>query len=231
MKKAEETLKTPYTVLFASQRRLLILGVRAMCDEFDEIDFIGAAVDSAALMVYLKRTPVDIVLLPWDRCSDHPMETLRRIASAERPPKIVIMAESPNPETVREALLNGASGFISEECDDDQFKDVLVAVGHGHIVIETGARAEASDPTATAPKPETLTERERDVATLIASGLSTKQIAAALFLSPKTVETHRTNLKRKLGLLSVADVVRYAIHSGMLASGPPQEQAAQRSAS
>lgn len=219
----------PYSVLYASQRRLLILGVKGMCEAFDEIEFVGAAVDPSSLMAHLRRRQIDILLLSWGQYGGYGMETFERIAALESPPKVVVMAESPDPDAIRDSLLHGASGFISEGCDDTQFADALISVGEGRIVIETGARRGVRDGLGNGTvAPEMLTERERGVLTLIASGLSTKQIATALFLSPKTVETHRTNLMRKLDLVSVADVVRYAITTGMLASLPPEEPDADR---
>jgi DNA-binding NarL/FixJ family response regulator len=123
---------------------------------------------------------------------------------------------------VMEALRNGASGYLLKDCDGDEFLKAIRAVHAGkkylsEVLAERALTGYLEHPgKSQLDVYDTLTKRERTVLQLAAEGLSSTKIAAKLFISPRTAETHRANLMRKLALSSQTELVRFAIRKGII---------------
>ncbi len=212
-------------VVVACRRRLIVLGLKSVIDESPEVDFVGVAVVAEAIYTYAQRARVDVVLCAW-REYEYARSTIEAVRKDYPDLRVCVIAEKAEPEVIRSAFAIGATGFISEACNDEQVIDALVRVGAGRTAIETGGqRADASVVAGETVGIDVLSEREREILTLMAVGLTTKEIAAALFLSPKTVETHRANMMRKLGISSIAEAALYASRTGLVSSDPDHKAA------
>jgi two-component system, NarL family, response regulator NreC len=126
-----------------------------------------------------------------------------------------------DPEFARRALRAGASGYVLKESADEELVEAVrrVAAGETYLAPRLGAALAAAAPEATGP-PDDLTLRELEVLRLIALGHTNAEIGGQLFLSVRTVETHRARIQQKLGRSTRAELVRYALDHALLDDPP-----------
>jgi DNA-binding NarL/FixJ family response regulator len=144
-------------------------------------------------------------------------EILKKIQSMGIGTKVIFLTMHNDALTAKRALRLNAFGYVLK---DNAFEDLLYAVravsSGGTFISPSVSERILKTPAAKKEYPETLTMREREILRLIASGLTNKQIAQQLFISVKTVETHRTHIMQKLDVHTTADLVRFAMKSGMI---------------
>jgi DNA-binding NarL/FixJ family response regulator len=133
--------------------------------------------------------------------------------------KVLVLSMQDDPRYVREAFEAGASGYVLKEAADTEVVGAVraVAAGERYVHPALGARlvaAEAEERKRVESDP--LSEREREVLALLALGHTNQEIAALLYISVRTAETHRAHIMQKLGLASRAELVRYALESGLI---------------
>ncbi len=147
------------------------------------------------------------------------VEAVRRVLAEIPGAKALVVSASEDPTTVREVFGAGASGYMLEGADE---ADILAAVralaaGQGYVDPVLGARVIAGDMRSrTSVADDPLTSRQREVVRLLALGHTNQEIAEALVLSVRTVETHRAHVMQKLRISSRAELVRYAMERGLL---------------
>jgi DNA-binding NarL/FixJ family response regulator len=153
------------------------------------------------------------------------LEAARQILAASPEATILILTMHDSDHVVREVLRAGARGFLLKS---DAGRDLVAAVEAlqrqrtffttrvSQMLLDGYLDRENQDERAGEDSDDVLTTREREVIQLLAEGKTSKEVAIALNLSVKTAETHRTNLMRKLGLHSVADLTRYAVRNGIV---------------
>jgi len=167
-----------------------------------EADSAAAAVDEAA-----RHTP-DLVLMDVGMRGGNGIDATRALLAAQPALRVLILSMFDNPEYVREALAAGARGYLLKDRPADEIVQAIGAVMAGGTFLSPGIEATARR----APRGDSpITPREDEVLALIAEGLSSRDIGERLGMGVRTVETHRTNLRRKLGLASPAALVRYAV--------------------
>jgi DNA-binding NarL/FixJ family response regulator len=132
---------------------------------------------------------------------------------------VLVLSMQDDPRYVRQAFDAGASGYVLKEAADTEVVDAVRAVARGEQYVHPalGARlvaADAAERRRAAEDP--LSEREREVLRLLALGHTNQEIAASLYISVRTAETHRAHIMQKLGLASRADLVRYALDNGLI---------------
>jgi len=144
----------------------------------------------------------------------------RQVKEISPSTRILILTQHENKEYVLPALKVGASGYVLKRSEGDELLNAIRTVHAGGTFLDptvAGVIAEEVRRGGSGQDPyETLSDREREVLLLLARGKTQKQIGEALFISAKTVDFHRTNLLRKLGLSSRADLTRYAVQRGLL---------------
>jgi DNA-binding NarL/FixJ family response regulator len=153
------------------------------------------------------------------------LEAALRIAKAFPQVRVLIVSAHADEDYVRQALRAGAAGYLVKDAGFSELELAVQAVARGetylspaiskHVVADY-MRHEGAEPSPL----ELLTQRQREILQLLAEGNSTKEIARILHLSPKTVETHRTQLMERLDIHDIAGLVRFAIRVGVLASDP-----------
>ena len=146
-------------------------------------------------------------------------DLLRRIGKKLPDMRVLVFSGHENPMLVREMLEAGAHGFVEKTAGLVEFKKGLETVGNGGTyfgpAVAALLRNVVANPTSSSA-PDFLTDREREILQLVAESNSTKEIAAKLGISVKTVDNHRTNLMRKLNLHDVASLTRYALEIGLI---------------
>jgi len=129
--------------------------------------------------------------------------------------RILILSMHDSPEYISTALSHGAMGYVLKDVPTEEIKQAIDAVMRGERYLCTGAKG-SLEPKEGEEAREALTGREQTILLQLAQGKSNKEVAIALDISVRTVETHRKNIKRKLGISSTAGLTRYALEHGVL---------------
>ena len=208
-------------VLLADDHTLVRSGIRMVLQTFDGVQVVADAQDGRTALALIEKLRPDIALLDISMPDLNGIETAARIRSRFLQTRVVILSMHAGEEYVSQALRAGASGYLIKDATPTEFEFALRAVARGETYLSprvSGAVVEKylrSGEPATGPL-EALTPRQREILQLIAEGSSTKQIAARLDVSIKTVETHRALLMERLGIHDIAGLVRFAVRVGLV---------------
>jgi len=214
-------------ILIADDHELARRGIRDLLETHPGWEVCGEAKDgreSVDLAISLKP---DVVLLDIGMPNLNGLEATRQILAATPDVAILILTMHDSDNVVREGLRAGAKAFLLKS---DAGRDLVAAVEAlqlqrtffttrvSQMVLDgfLNRRRDGQEQREQDPASDVLTSREREVIQLLAEGKTSKEVAVTLNLSVKTAETHRTNLMRKLGLHSVADLTRYAVRNGIV---------------
>jgi two-component system response regulator NreC len=158
-----------------------------------------------------------VLVLDLNMHGESGLEAIPRLRAQAPDTAIVVLTMQDDPGFARQALQSGALGFVLKEAADEELLEAiqLAAAGEVYLNPRVGARLAAQPPAPSGP-PDDLTERELDVLRLIALGYTNAEIAEQLFLSTRTVETHRAHIQRKLGRNTRAELVRYALEHDLM---------------
>ncbi len=172
----------------------------------------------SAINLCLELKP-DVIVLDAKLPGLNGVDLLRRIGKQIKNLRVLIFSGHENPVLIREMLEAGAHGFVEKTAGLMEFKKGLETVANGGTyfgpTVAALLRNVVANPAASSTV-DFLTDREREILQLVAESHSTKEIAAKLGISVKTVDNHRTNLMRKLNLHDVASLTRYAMEIGLL---------------
>jgi two-component system response regulator NreC len=211
-------------VLLADDHTLVRAGVRRILESQAGIEVVGEVADGEAALAELDRTPVDVLVLDLSMPGIDGLQVLRRARASHPGLKILVLTMHRNAEYVERAVREGADGYLLKDSAVQDLTGALEAVMADRAYYSPAVQRHLSGllrrPESGREAPRQglalLTERERDVLKLVAAGLSTKEIAARLGIGPRTVETHRANVMRKLDLRSVALLTQFAIREGLV---------------
>jgi DNA-binding NarL/FixJ family response regulator len=211
------------SVLLAEDHTIVRQGLRMVLEAQSEITVVGELDDGLKVADECAQSKPDVLLLDLGLPGLHGLEIIRQVSRRCPTTRIVVLSMHAREEYVLGALANGAAGYLVKGCDAKELVAAIrtVASGGRHVSadVATGMLGDALDRRHTAPANdayETLTEREREVLHLMAEGHANAQIGERLFISCRTVETHRANVMRKLHLRNQTEIVRYAIRRGIL---------------
>lgn len=204
-------------VIIADDHVIFRQGLLNLLKSAPDLSVVGEAGGGAETLDLILREKPDIAILDISMPGLDGFEILQKTQSAGIGTKVIFLTMHNETLTARRALQLNASGYVLK---DNAFEDLLYAVkavsaGGTFISPSVSERLLKASPEE-GKETHILTIREREVLKLIASGLTNKQIAVQLFISVKTVETHRTNIMQKLDVHTTADLVRYAIKTGIL---------------
>src|SRR5262245_31484008 len=208
------------TVLLADDHAIVAEGLAALLR--GEFTLVGTVGDGAALLDAARRLRPDVIVTDLTMPGMSGLDALRHLRAEGIPAKVVFLTMHANAPLAAEALRAGASGFVVKHAAGDE----LIAAVHAALQGQTHVTPDLAPAVLTAlagSRPLAigkLTPRQRDVVRLVAEGLTTKEVAAALGLSPRTVETHKYQSLEALGLKTTAELIRYALEHG-LATPPP----------
>lgn len=210
------------TVVLADDHHILRQGLRTLLEAAADCSVIGEEADGLKVVDLVDRLRPDVLLLDVSMPGLNGLEITRQIVRRGLKTRVVILSMHANETYVREALRNGAAGYVLKDADPAEMVRAIREVKAGRRYLSGSLSERAIEAYtqqaqgAPADLYETLTTREREVLQLAAESSSIAEIAARLGISPRTVETHRENLMRKLGLESQTDLIRYALRRGIL---------------
>lgn len=215
-------------ILVADDHEVARRGIRALLESHPGWEVCAEAKDGRETVELAATAKPDLILLDIGMPNLNGLEAARQILAASPEVAILILTMHDSDNVVREVLRAGARGFLLKS---DAGRDLVAAVEAlqlqrtffttrvSQMVLDGFLDREKRDNSSERDEDITgdvLTSREREVIQLLAEGKTSKEVAVTLNLSVKTAETHRTNLMRKLGLHSVADLTRYAVRNGIV---------------
>lgn len=215
-------------ILLADDQRLVRAGFRSIIDGEDDLTVIAEAGDGAEALRLAASERPDVVLMDIRMPVLDGLEATRRIVEDERlnTVRVVILTTFDLDDYVYGALRAGASGFLVKDTEPAELVHGIRVVARGdallsptitrRLIAEFAARRAAPVPS---PELNALTEREREVLTLVAAGLSNEDIARRLVVSPATAKTHVSRVLTKLGAHDRAQLVVLAYESGLVQPG------------
>lgn len=211
-------------VLLADDHAILRSGLSKLLDEQKDIEVVGEASDGREAIQKAQELTPDIVLMDIGMPVMNGMEATKQIKKRNRDIKVLVLTMHDNEEYLFQVLQAGASGYVLKKAADDDLVNAIHIVYRGDCFLYPSAAKmvvedylekvkQGHEPTTSF---DNLTDREREILTMVAEGYTNREIAEALFISVKTVETHKSNIMEKLNLHKRAELVRYAIRKGML---------------
>ncbi len=215
-------------VLLADDQALVRTGFRLILQQVPDMSVVGEAADGAQAAAMALELRPDVVLMDVRMPQVDGVEATRLIRADGGPARVLILTTFDLDEYVYAALRAGASGFLVKDTLAADLLSAIRAVAAGDAVVAPSATRRlleryvpaGSTPSAFAAlDPDVLTDREREVLTLIARGLSNAEIAGRLFLSEGTVKTHVSRVLTKLNLRDRVQAVVYAYESGLIRAG------------
>jgi two-component system response regulator NreC len=213
---AERADRSKTTVVIADDHTVVRQGLRLLIDNEDGLQVVAEAgtVPDAERLTRAHRPSV--LVLDLNMPGGSSLEAIPRLREHAPDTSIVVLTMQDDPAFARQALQSGALGFVLKEAADEELLEAirLAAGGDTYLNPRLGARL-AAQPSEPAGPPDDLTVREVEVLRLIALGHTNGEIADHLFLSTRTVETHRAHIQQKLRRTSRSELVRYALEHGL----------------
>jgi two-component system response regulator NreC len=210
------------TLLLADDHPVVRQGLRALLEAEPGFQIVGEADDGVAAAQLAERLKPDVLLVDVMMPGLNGLEVTRQVRQRCPCTRVIVLSMHANEAYVLEALRHGAAGYVLKESSTAELVQAVrtVVAGRRHLSPPLSERAIEAYAQKAAPSPldiyETLTTREREVLQMAAEGRRNSEIAARLAISPRTAETHRTHLMRKLGLHNQADLIRYALRRGLV---------------
>ena len=206
-------------LFIADDHPVVRAGLRHIVEQDPDVIVTGEAASGYDLLDALTRTITDVVLLDVSMPGMSFIETLKRLRDEHPSVKILVLSVHPEDQFAVRALRAGASGYVTKDHSATELLDAVRRVFRGsRYVSDTLAERLASfvDPRFEGMPHERLSDREFEVLRSLGTGLSVKEAADELHLSPKTVSTYRTRLLEKMGLSGTADIVRYVASPNLI---------------
>jgi DNA-binding NarL/FixJ family response regulator len=200
-----------YTIILADDHAMLREGIRKIIERIDDALISGEANDGLELLELLKKSSPNMIILDISMPNLRGLEAIREIRKTYPKVKILVLTMHKKKEFLRQALQDGADGFLLKEDAGSELIRAVQTVREGGKYLSPLLTNVLTSLAIEEEKTEVLTMREREVLKLLAEGKRTKEIAAALYISPHTVRRHRSNIMEKLNIENLADLVRYAI--------------------
>ncbi len=208
-------------VFIAEDQKLILHSLISLLISFGDFEIAGTASDGEGLLKKLEAIKPDLILLDIKNPESAQFEITRTINDKMPWVKVVSLSAYNHPIYIKEMLKNGAKGFLSKNCTLEELHEGLKSVYEGkNYFCKLCSKLMISDFTSEASinseNFQSLTRRELEIIRHLSEGDTTKEIAATLFVSEKTVERHKTNLMRKMKSKNTAHLVKVAVENGLL---------------
>jgi DNA-binding NarL/FixJ family response regulator len=213
------------TILIIDDHPLFREGLKTIIERESRFEVVGEAGNGREGLRMAKMLKPDLVVMDISLPDQSGIQLTREIRSLLSQTRIIIVSMHSKIDYITEAFQAGATGYVVKESASEKLVQGLESVAKGdyfldssvsHAVVENIMKSPTKEAKITNADYGTLTPREQEVMRMLAEGLSSKEVSAKLFISPKTAENHRANIMRKLGLRSTMELIRYAAKLGLI---------------
>ncbi|GAB3957044.1 response regulator transcription factor [Spirosoma harenae] len=214
----------PIKVLLADDHDMMLDGLTALLDTLEHIEVVGAVRNGVQALVFLENYEVDVVLadlnMPLLNGLGLNWEIRKRFPNV----RVLMLTMIDDADQIRDAIQSGIDGYILKKANKIELERAIISVAAGnkyfeHAVIQQLAQIPVRNSVGNNLQPDDivpLTAREREILLLVAQGLTNQEIAGKIVRSQLTVDTHRKNIFRKLGVNNVVELVHYAVRNGLI---------------
>ncbi len=200
-------------ILLADDHEIFRNGLRSVLEKDPEVQVVAEAADGEETIRLVHQTQPDVAIIDIGMPKLNGIEATRQI-KRENGPRVLALSVHSEGVIVRRMLEAGASGYLLKDCAADEVSQAIKTIMAGKVYIGR-ALGDVIVKQLGSPTGTPLSRREQDVLRHIAEGMTTKEIAQVLGVSPKTVDTHRQHLMGKLDIHSIAELTKYALRLGL----------------
>jgi len=213
------------SILIIDDHPLFREGLKSLIARNPSFEVVGEAGNGREGLKLAKDLKPDLVVMDISLPDKSGIKVTHNIRSLLAETRVMVVSVHSKIDYITEAFRAGATGYVAKESATDRLLQGLETVSRGEYFLDSSLSHKVVKKLMESPEKETkitdaryerLTSREQQVMRLLAEGLSTKEIAKKLFISPKTVENHRANIMNKLDLHSTIELVRYAVRLGLI---------------
>jgi two-component system response regulator NreC len=208
-------------ILLVDDHQIILDGLKSLLKNSQEINVVGEANNGREALRIIDNLEIDIVLMDIDMPVMNGIDTLKEIRRRGLDVKVIVLSMHNEAGMIKSLTALGAHGYLLKSSSQEELMTAILKVAGGQrffstdvtlsLLNKSNINAQESNQPA-----EQLTEREAEILKLIAEGFSNKEIGAKLFISHRTVDTHRTNLMKKLNIGNIAGLISYAIKNGIV---------------
>ncbi|MGI8991475.1 MAG: response regulator [Bryobacteraceae bacterium] len=210
------------SIVLADDHCIVREGIAAFCQTRPEFDIVGQCADGQAAVELIARLRPDFAVLDLNMPKLHGIEVIRKLRDANCPTKLIVLSISRDENLLKELFRNGANGYLLKDGPARHLLEAISYIRDGgqyltpllrHEALTDDRKARSDDPLSG------LSRREHEVFSFLVDGIRPKDIATLLDISPKTVDTYRSNIMRKLGIHDIVGLVKFAIQRNLTSAG------------
>jgi two-component system response regulator NreC len=206
------TASDPVTIVIADDHGIVRQGLRLMLEAEEKLSIVGEASDLEETCRLVQARAPSVLVLDLHMRRDLSLSTISELRVASPDTAIVILTMDDDPAFVQPAWAAGAAGYVLKEASPTELIRAIKTVAEGGTYLDPAIGGW----TLAGARDEVLSGRELEVLRLVALGHTNTEIAKRMYISPRTVETHRASLQRKLGISGRPELVRYALERGVI---------------
>ena len=220
-KSQSEKLKMSIKIVMADDHKVVLDGLKSLIEKESDMEVVGEANDGRTTLNVVRKVIPDVVIMDISMPGLNGVEATQQITTETPEIKVIALSMHEEKRFVKGMLKAGASGYLLKECPFEEVVSAIRTVCAGRTYICSGITGVViKDYVHQMSKTESilaslLTKREREVIQLLAEGKTTKEIASELYISVKTVATHRDRIMKKLGIHSIAGLTKFAVREGL----------------
>ena len=201
-------------VLLADDHKVVRIGLEQFLANYDDIELLASATDGAEAVAMAKEHQPDVLLMDMSMPEVNGVDATRQIAIASPGTRVVVFTSFSDPDRILEALDAGAVGYLLKDAEPEELIEGIRAAVRGESPLAPKA-ASAVIAARTKVRPE-LSEREREVLVLIATGMTNREIAKRMGIAEKTVKAHLTNIFQRIGVRDRTQAALWAERNGLI---------------
>lgn len=213
----------PLTAILADDHAIVRQGLKLLISLMDNVSVVAEAGDGATVMEHVRNAGADLLVLDLGMPGVAGIQFISDIRTVAPRLKILVLTANIEPRTIRATMEAGASAYLTKDGDPEEIGAAIEAVRNGQtylaqairFAVTGSSRNSGFPPPSDILSPIPLTRRERQILALVAQGLTARDVATRLGISPLTARKHRENLMRKLNLHSSAELTAYAVRLGL----------------
>jgi DNA-binding NarL/FixJ family response regulator len=217
----QDSTNSKVKIIIAENQAIILHALAALISRMDDFEIIGLVNDGHELMARLAKDKPDVILMNLRRSGMNGVESARILDEKTPWVRIISLTRHNHPIYIRDMLKLGVKGFLSTDCTVEELREAITSVYKGKTYFCTQCsaimiRAYSSDPAQDEFDLRSVTPRELEVMRHLANGQTTREIAATMFISAKTVERHKSNMLKKFKSRNTAHMVKNAIENGLI---------------